>query len=109
MLQIDNALYNNQNNTMIMDAFTNDSIVGNVFLDNIQFLKHPDNIIEIDCSDDYKYRPDKLAKQYYGDANYFQIILLANNIGTLFHFVPSKWNNKIKLIKTKVIEDLLKL
>ena len=100
-------LYNSPSNTFIINQFANDSIVGNIFLDNIQLLKNEENLIEVDCEDIYKYRPDVIARKYYGDSSYYHIVLIANGLGTLLHFIPSKFNNKIKLVKTEVIEKLL--
>ena len=104
-----NLTYNSQLNTAALDAFNSPGIADNILLNNAKFLRQEENLVEVDCPDIYKYRPDRIAFQYYGDSNFYPLVLLANNIGTLFHFVPSKFGNKIKMIKSQVIVDLLKL
>ena len=101
--------YNAQLNTEALDTLNIPGISTSLLLNNLKFLKMDENLIEVECGDIYKYRPDRIAFQYYGDCNYYPLVLIANNLGTLFNFVPAHFGNKIKLIKSKVIQDLLNI
>jgi hypothetical protein len=101
--------YNTQVNTQALDSYLDPGIDTNIILNNLQYLKQDKNLVEVDCPDIYKYRPDRIAYQYYGDCNFFPLVLAANNLGSLLQFVPSRFGNKIKLIKSQVIKNLLKI
>lgn len=102
-------LYDTLFDTTVLDLYINPEIIGNILNDRIHFLQKPENLEVINVSDIYKYRPERLALQYYGSESYYPIILAANNIGTLFHFVPSKFNNTIKMVKLDVLRQLLEI
>ena len=104
-----NILYNSQSNTEALDTLNIPGISNSVLLNNLKMLKMEENLVEVDCPDKYKYRPDSIAYQYYGDSNFFPLVLVANNLGSLLQFVPSNFGNKIKLIKSQVIKNLLKI
>jgi uncharacterized membrane protein len=91
----------------VYDQYLEPSIIGNVINDNIHYLLNVENIVFIDVPDTYKYRPELVALQYYGSEQYYPLILAANNIGSLLQFVPSRFNNQIKMIRSEVIQKLL--
>lgn len=100
-------LYPTTINSTMYDQYLEPSILGNLINDNIHYLQRPENLIEIDVPDIYKYRPERIAKQYYGSEQYYPIILAANNIGSLFQFIPNQLNNKVKMVKSEVIQKVL--
>lgn len=100
-------LYQPLIDSTMYDQYLEPSIVGNLINDHIHYLQRPENLVEIDVPDIYKYRPERIAKQYYGSEQYYPIILAANNIGSLFQFIPSQFNNKIKMVKSQVIQKVL--
>jgi hypothetical protein len=104
-----NLLYDNKTDTTVLDLYITPEIVGNVLNDRIHFLQLPENLVQVSVSDVYKYRPERVALQYYGNESYYPIILAANNIGTLFHFVPSKFNNTINMVKSDVLRQLFNI
>ena len=104
-----NLLYDNKIDTTILDLYITPEIVGNILNDRIHFIQQPENLVQIQVQDTYKYRPERVALQYYGNESYYPIILAANNIGTIFHFVPSKFNNTIKMVKSDVLRQLFNI
>ena len=96
-------------NSVVYDQYLEPSILGNVINDRIHYIQKPENLVEIDVPDIYKYRPERVALRYYGSEQFYPLILAANNIGTLFHFIPSNFNNKIKMLKSSVVQQLLGL
>jgi hypothetical protein len=58
--------YNTQVNTQALDTYLDPGIDSNIILNNLQYLKQDKNLVEVDCPDIYKYRPDRIAYQYYG-------------------------------------------
>jgi len=101
--------YNNQINTFMIDEFKDPNIMGNRILDNLSYLQKEENTIIVPCPDKYKFRPERLAYEYYGDDNFFPIILAVNNISSVLKFIPSEFNNQIKLVKSERLEQLFKL
>ena len=104
-----NLLNNSQVNTQALDTLLSTGISKSILLNNLKYLKMEENLVEVECPDKYKYRPDSVAFQYYGDSNFFPLVLIANNLGSLLQFDPSKFDNRIKLIKSQVIQNLLKI
>lgn len=102
-----NLLYTSDIDSTVYDQYLDPVILGNILNDKMLFLQRPENIVIIDVPDIYKYRPERIAAQYYGSEQFYPLILIANNIGSLFQFIPSKFDNKIKMIKSKVIQKVL--
>jgi len=100
-------LYNYDMNPTVYDQYIEPTILGNLINDKIHYIQKPENLVVINVPDTYKYRPERVAKQFYGHESFYPLILAANNIGTLFHFVPSNFNNQIKMLKSEVIEQIL--
>jgi hypothetical protein len=103
-----NLLYTSLNSE-VYDQYLEPTILGNIINDRIHYIQKAENLVEIDVPDIYKYRPERVALRYYGSEQYYPLILAANNIGTLFQFVPSHFNNKIKMLKSEVVQQLLGL
>lgn len=104
-----NLLYNTKIDTTILDLYITPEIMGNVLNDRIHYIQRPENLTTINVPDNYKYRPERVALEYYGNESFYPIILAANNIGTLFHFIPSKFNNTIKMVKSDVLRQLFNI
>lgn len=99
--------YSQNIDSTMLDQYLEPEILGNIINERMIFLQKPENTVVINVPDTFKYRPERVARQFYGHESYYPIILAANNIGTIFHFVPSNFNNQIKMVKSSVIERLL--
>jgi len=102
-------IYDKDMDTRILDEYMQPEILGNIINDKIHYIQNPKNLVTIAVEDTYKYRPERIAKQYYGHESYYPLILAANNIGSLFQFIPSEYNNRIKMLKSEVIEKLFSI
>ena len=100
--------YSKQLDSTIYDFYLEPTVYGNILNDNIHFLQRPENLVIVEVPDIYKFRPERVAKFYYGSEQYYPLILIANNIGSLFQFIPSEFNNQIKMIKSEVIQKMIK-
>jgi len=94
-------------NTIVYDQYLDPSIMGNLINDNINFLTRKENIIIVEVQDNYKYRPELIALQYYGSEQFYPLILAANGVGSLLQFIPSRFNYQIKLIKHDAVSKIL--
>jgi hypothetical protein len=101
--------HNKQFDTFMLDEYKDPIIMGNRILDNLANLQKEENTIIVPCPDKYKFRPERLAYEYYGNDNFFPIILAVNNISSVLKFIPSEFNNQIKLVKSERLEQLFKL
>ncbi len=102
-------LYTNNIDSTMYDQYLDPVILGNLINDKIHWIQNPVNHVIIDVPETYKYRPERIANQYYGHESYYPIILAANNIGSLLQFIPSEFNYKIKLVKSAVIQQILNI
>ncbi|RLA82343.1 MAG: hypothetical protein DRG78_07440 [Epsilonproteobacteria bacterium] len=102
-------IYTNNINSVVYDQYLEPNILGNAINDKIHYIQKPENLVVINVPDTYKYRPERVAKQFYGHESFYPLILAANNIGTLFEFVPSNFNNQIKMLKSEIIEQILNI
>lgn len=64
------------------------------------------NLYLVELSDSYKYRPDLISYIFYGTTEYFQIILLLNQMKSLLDFVPANVNNLLFVFKPEIIESV---
>lgn len=72
-----------------LNYFANEHIFENKFLEiTVNDLIANSDIFKLD--DSYKYSPDKVAYQVYGDDLYYPWILQANSMGSIFNFIPSE-------------------
>lgn len=104
-----NLTYSKNIDTTVLDKYLEPEIVGNIINDKIHYLQSPENLVLVTVPDTYKYRPERIAHQYYGHESYYPLILAANNIGSIFHFIPSHFNNQIKMIKSDVVRKILNI
>ena len=85
---------NDTRNYSFINEFTKEHIFENNLLQlPIDFIIRNSEKISID--DTYKYRPDKLAYEYYGDDMYYPWILQANSIGSILNFIPSQMDYEV--------------
>lgn len=71
-----------------------------------EYFENPDNFIEIDFTEIYKYKPQYLAHEYYGNPKLGYLILYANKLDSVVEFIPENLNGKIKIMK---FEKLLEI
>ncbi len=100
-------IYSKNINTVVLDQYLEPEIIGNIINDKMHYIQSPENLVLVYVPDTYKYRPERVALQYYGHESFYPLILAANNIGTLFHFIPGHFNNQLKLLKSEIVEQLL--
>jgi hypothetical protein len=65
------------------------------------------NCIRVDFRAKYNKRPDLVAYEQYGIMEYYQVILFANNIGSLFQFTQENLNNQILVPKLEFLQNYL--
>lgn len=104
-----NLTYSKNIDTSVLDQYLEPEILGNLINDKIHYIQDPENLVLVNVPDTYKYRPERVALQYYGHESYYPLILAANNIGTLFHFIPSQFNNQIKMVKSNIVQKILSI
>ena len=64
------------------------------------------NLYLVEVADTYKYRPDLLSYIFYGTIEYYNIILLLNQMKSLLEFIPSNTNNLIFVFKPSIISNV---
>ena len=69
-------------------------INSNVFFNNIDLLQSNSDLIIFD-NDRWYMRPEVFCKDQYNEIVYYQIVLLVNNIKTIFEFIPDNFVNRI--------------
>lgn len=73
----------------ILSEFKN-SIHYNRFFNNLEYLNENATFVKFN-SYNWNMRPDIFCNDHYKDSNLFPIILLVNNVGTIFDFMPDKF------------------
>ena len=102
-------LYKLDTDTTILDGYIDPEIMGNVLNDRIHYIQRPENNIIINVNNTYKFRPERLAYEQYGNEQLYPIILAVNNIGSLLDFDPALFNNNIKLLKPEIIKNIFNI
>lgn len=69
-------------------------INSNVFFNNIDLLQTNSNLISFD-NDRWYMRPEVFCKDQYNEPYYYQVVMLINNIKTIFEFVPDNFVERI--------------
>ena len=78
-------------NYNFVNEFSKEKLFTNKFINlSTNFIQENSSIITLNDSD--KYRPDKIAYDFYGDDLYYPCILAANSIGSIFSFKPDRLN-----------------
>jgi len=101
--------YNTELSTPAIDQYNTPQVIGNMINDRIHYIQKPENNIIIPVNNTYKFRPERLALEQYGDELLYPIILASNNIGSIFDFDPTLFNNEIKLLKPEIVRNVLQL
>ena len=78
----------------------------NVFFRNLTTLQSSSELVLFD-NDRWYMRPEVFCKDQYEEPYYYQIVLLVNNIKTIFDFVPENFIDRI--IIAPYPKDILKL
>ena len=76
------------------------SIHDNIFFINIDSLQSNSKFITFDV-EKWSQRPDVFCNDYYKNSSYYQILLLVNNIKTIFNFTPEAVKNRIIIAPTE--------
>jgi len=95
--------------SIVKNEFANSNILGNRIIDNYSIFTNKENLIEIPLSNIYKYRPERIAYEYYGDEGFFPIVLASNNLKSLLEFDPNRMNNKAYLLKSDLVKSILNI
>lgn len=86
----------------------NKSIHENRFITNLDYLLYRDNVKYVDFSNDvWNMRPDFFCVDHYNHAFIYPVILLVNNLKTIFNFIPE--NFKDNLIIAPKINKIIKV
>ena len=87
--------YQNSNIKQILYEFTK-PIHLNIFFRNLDYLALKCDLVRFD-NNKWIYQPLMFCKDYYDEPYFAPVILLINNIGTQFNFIPSKFINEMIL------------
>lgn len=68
----------------------------------------PTNFTIIPFEDNYKYRPDLIAKKYYGSDLLYPLVLMTNRINSMINFVPEMNMYKLKIINLSLLKTIFK-
>jgi hypothetical protein len=85
-------LYRPQNNRIILEEFEK-NIFENTFFVNLEYLIS--NSLQVNFKTVYEQNPHKFCLDYYSSPEMYPIILLVNNIRSIFDFKASKLQNII--------------
>ncbi|MDX1700824.1 MAG: hypothetical protein R3250_09415 [Melioribacteraceae bacterium] len=91
--------------TKVIEEFKN-PINENVFFNNLDLLQTNSDLVLFD-NDRWYMRPEVFCKDHYQEPYYYQIVLLVNNIKTIFDFVPDNFVERI--IVAPYTKDIIKL
>ncbi len=95
--------------TVAINEISNIDILNNKISMNFDYMQQKENLVEVTVGSEYKFRPEKLAYKYYGHDSMYPIILACNNLRTIFDFVPEELNNKVLLLKTDILKQILEI
>jgi hypothetical protein len=90
--------------TKIYDSIKDPGIDTSKMFSNLRYLKIPKNYTIIDINDSYKHRMDLVSREQYGNDMYGPLLLIVNNIGSMFNFDPEKLNYKLKVPTQNAID-----
>lgn len=81
----------------------------NIYFRNYPYLARKSNLVPFD-EDKWKRRPSLFCSDYYDDPYLYPVILLLNNIGSIYDFIPEKLiKNMILAPEKNVIFEILSL
>lgn len=84
---------------LILSEFADD-IMNNKFYINKEYLIENSIYVKFDI-DKWKYRPNIFCNDYYQEQYFYPVILLVNNITTMFNFVPDSFLNQLIIAPNK--------
>ena len=93
------------NNTIIQDVLSNPDIF-NIFLQYEKELKSS-SYTEIALMNNYDFRPDKLANEYYGNQLYYPVILIMNDLCSIMQFRVHDLNYSVKLPSIETVQNII--
>lgn len=84
-------------------------LMENVFFRNYEYLINNSELIKF-SKGNWKYKPYLFCKDHYKEPYFYPIILMCNNLGSVFEFTPNNLLNEIILApKTNIITKTLSL
>ncbi len=89
----------------VIEQFKN-PINENVFFNNLELLQTNSDLVLFD-NDRWFMRPEVFCKDHYGEPFYYQVILIVNNIKTIFDFTPDNFIDRIIVVPFR--KDIIKL
>ncbi len=98
-----------ESNNAAINEYKDPAIVQNKIILNYDFILRKENLIPITVADSYKFRPERIAYEYYGADEFFPIVLASNKLKSLFEFKPSEMNNTVMLLKSDLVIKILEL
>lgn len=78
-----------------------------VLRSNVQKFLSEENLYILEVDNTYKYRPDLISQIFYGNQEYYHLVLMANGMKTLLEFIPEKTNHLIVIFKPAAIAKIL--
>lgn len=89
---------------IIQDSLSNENMFNNL----LKYEKNlKDNTYKKIVNHEYKFRPDKLALEIYGNQLLYPLILIANNLTSILQFDPKKLNFTIKIPNNEIVQKIL--
>ena len=77
----------------LIDEFTK-PIHDNVFFNNFNHLNENSDLVRFDVEKWYM-RPDVFCQDHYNESHFYQVVLLVNNIKSVFDFIPDNFVDRI--------------
>jgi len=91
----------------VIDEF-NKNIFENIFYRNRSFLKDNSDVTPF-SKNTWEYNPQCFCLEHYGTDQFYPIILIVNNLKSIFEFYPDKLEMKIYSPTLNIINSLLTL
>ena len=90
----------------VLAEFKN-SIHLNKFFENSENLWNNSTLVKF-SQDNWRMRPDKFCLDYYSEPYLFPVVLLINNLGSIFEFLPTSFSDELIIVpdKSRIIKLL---
>lgn len=69
-------------------------------------LNLKENYNYVPFEDNYKFRPDLIARKYYGSDYFYPLVLITNNINSMINFTPENTNYRLKIINVNLLKKI---
>lgn len=76
---------------------------------NIQKYLMEENLYILELDKSYKFRPDIVSQIFYGNIEYFHLVLMVNGMKTFLEFIPEKYNHLILVFKPSILPSVLNI